>query len=355
MSKQCNGCGYIRSEKDEHIAEWECPSCSRAYVKTDKELTNNQAKNKSPTLEPIKAAKMKHAIIIIIIIMIVLGAMYFYPKQPSIPSITKQPKVSDESKDEIESSIQATRSRLSKLNIEISKYSGGLIHTVLLNTKAIEAETLAMLLQKQSSWLYGVNLDYTIDGKPFVLTDNANQLVEGIDNNISDTKKSIEESYAEASRYSGGLILATILSTNATQQQTLAMLEQRRFALIYELPQYVGFSGVTSESNKINNKPKPAIKKQWDIISIDSKVTEKNNVWWKYAWKLTMRNRSSDTVVFTGNIEFLDGDGFVIDDALIGASAINSGVTKTFTGYTLVNVPGAYKVHSTTVKITERH
>ena len=46
---------------------------------------------------------------------------------------------------------------------------------------------------------------------------------------------------AEVARYSGGLVKATASVTLATMRQTQAMLDQKRLALKYGLPQFVGF------------------------------------------------------------------------------------------------------------------
>ncbi len=256
----------------------------------------------------------------------------------------------------IANEIHQIKQRISELKAEISQYTGGLILAVLQSTLSIEQQSLAMLKQKQASWLYGIDLDYTIDQKPFVLPSNAGQLISQLEQDIIDLEQGIINSRSEAELYSGGLILATLLSTNATQQKTLAMLKQKRLALSYGLPQFVGFVQAAPSTAKqapasvTNPKEKPK-EKQWDIVSIDSKVTETNSVWWKYAWILKIKNTGDTALRFSAQIEFLDEDGFVIDDNSESNLIVAAGETATFTGYELVRLPGAHKVNSTSVKV----
>lgn len=57
--------------------------------------------------------------------------------------------------------------------------------------------------------------------------------------------------------------------------------------------------------------------KIWHVVSIESRVTESNNVYSVYSWKLTIRNDSAMPAVFHGWVEFQDADGFKLaDDAV---------------------------------------
>src|ERR1035438_3899762 len=48
----------------------------------------------------------------------------------------------------------------------------------------------------------------------------------------------------------------------------------------------------------------------WHVVSIKSRVTESNDVYSQYSWKLTIRNDSDLPAVFYGTVEFQDADGF---------------------------------------------
>ncbi len=91
--------------------------------------------------------------------------------------------------------------------------------------------------------------------------------------------------------------------------------------------------------------------KVFEIIDISTKATESNDIWVRYAWKLTIRNNSSRAVELDGDIKWLDSDGFVIDsdtqyDLIVGATE-----EKTFTGFALIRQPGAQRVYSISAEL----
>ena len=49
--------------------------------------------------------------------------------------------------------------------------------------------------------------------------------------------------------------------------------------------------------------------------SLSFRVQERNNVWWKFAYKFTLRNNTSREQSVNVDIKFLDSDDFVVDDA----------------------------------------
>ena len=82
----------------------------------------------------------------------------------------------------------------------------------------------------------------------------------------------------------------------------------------------------------------------FEIISIDSRVTESNNVWWKYAWILEVSNQGDEDILFNAEIQFQDEDGFVIDTAYAFNLVIRAGETKKFSDSILISTPGAASV-----------
>jgi hypothetical protein len=137
------------------------------------------------------------------------------------------------------------KTEIETLDIEIAsaqkddeKYSGGLVKALINSRIQTLKQTRAMLQQKQHSWLYGININYTVDGKAFVLPEGAKALLPDLEREIAENKASLTRQETEANRYSGGLVQAL---TVETMKQTQAMLEQRRFAIKYELPQYLSF------------------------------------------------------------------------------------------------------------------
>lgn len=257
----------------------------------------------------------------------------------------------------IEEEIAQIEKQIQETEAEDQKYAGGLIKAIIGSQLATLKQTHAMLQQRAKASLFRIGLKYTVDGQPFTPPQDAAVQLGIVERELAEIATKIAAAEAEAARYSGGLIQAVSLSTVAQIKQTQAMLDQKRLALKFSLPQYIGFKdGVASTSPDTNttNKPEKLTmpeEKQWRIVEISSRVTESNNTWWRYAWRLTLANDSQKPMIFNATIEFQDADGFVIDqdseNGLIPASS-----EKTFTGYKLVSVPGATKVEKTMAKVS---
>lgn len=256
----------------------------------------------------------------------------------------------------IEEEITRLEKQIRETEAEDQKYAGGLIKAIIGSQLATLKQTHAMLQQRAKASLFRIGLKYTVDGQPFAPPQDAAVQLGIVERELAELASKIAAAEAEAARYSGGLIQAVSLSTVAQMKQTQAMLDQKRLALKFSLPQYIGFrDGVASTSSDTNTtiKPEKPIlpeEKRWRIVEISSRVTESNNTWWRYAWRLTLANDSQKPMMFNTTIEFQDADGFVIDqdseNGLIPASS-----EKTFTGYKLVSVPGAAKVEKTLAKV----
>ena len=138
---------------------------------------------------------------------------------------------------EIDKSLGELRLTLKQAENDDALYSGGLIKGLI----ALRAETIrgtiAMLEQKRQSLLHRVCLDYHIAGtapKPA----SAEEL-QNIHQDIARTEKEIERARAEDAEYSGGLIKGLIALRLATEQQTLAGLNQHYLLAKYGLPTFV--------------------------------------------------------------------------------------------------------------------
>jgi hypothetical protein len=75
---------------------------------------------------------------------------------------------------------------------------------------------------------------------------------------------------------------------------------------------------------------------QFEIVSIDSRITEANDVWSKFAWTLVLNSQSPDALACRATIEFLDGDGTVVDDHNAYGLVVPPGEDASFTGTTLL-------------------
>jgi hypothetical protein len=261
---------------------------------------------------------------------------------------------------EINADIAAVEADLKRAEEDDRRYAGGLVKALIGSELHTLRQTRAMLQQRAKAWVFRIGLTYAVDGRPFALPDNAPQLLGAVEAEIADTRTKLASAVQEADRYSGGLVQALSLSTVATTRYTLAMLEQKRLALKYGLPQYIGFrSDETPPASPQASVPlaptQPAEIRRWSIVEVDSRVTESNDSWWRFAWKLTIRNEASTDRSFNATVEFQDGDGFVIDSASEYNLSVPANGDRTFTGYKLVSLPGASRVARTNAKLSPRN
>jgi len=278
-------------------------------------------------------------------------------KPPVQPAATLGPKLKAE--------IARVDSDIADTEAENAKYAGGLVKALAEARLGILRQTRAMLSQRATAVDFNVAIHYTADGRPFTLPEGSAAALAGVEAELEGMKAKIAAAEAEADKYSGGLVQAMSLSTVATMRQTQAMLEQRRVSLKYGLPQYVGFAELnksSSPSSALTGKSPtvapvvtwataPASDKDWEIVSVDSRVTESNSTWWKYAWKLTLRNKGATAHAFRATIEFQDKDGFIIDTDTSDMIVVQPNAEETATGYALIRVPGASSVARTLAKV----
>ncbi|MGA3265468.1 MAG: tetratricopeptide repeat protein [Verrucomicrobiota bacterium] len=85
-------------------------------------------------------------------------------------------------------------------------------------------------------------------------------------------------------------------------------------------------------------------KPAFEVLNTTAKVTEQNDVWWRYGYRLTVRNNGVSTEGQWFEIQFLDAQGYVIDTTTSDRTVIKPGVTEIITGETLINLPGAAQV-----------
>jgi len=377
--KKCPKCGHER-EPDTEVPDYECPACGIIYAKflqanttpSVKKVRRSQAPAEEPEASSEKTdlhnwIKQRPSQIAVGLILVILGFLIAVwvgdqrsaPKQvisakPGgivAPDVDKFSEPSQQSEDQLRDAIHAANERVAQLQSEYDKYSGGLIRALLGSALAAEKHTYAMLQQKQESWIHRIALNYTVDGTAYTSPQNAPEKVAEIEAEIHAAKEKLVDSQADADRYSGGLIRATLLSAIATQRMTLAMLEQKLASLKFGFPLYSVSGGATSaEAPPTSTSPRREL--SWSIVKIESRVTESNSSWHKHAWRLEIQNDEDIPLTFNAKIEFQDSDGFVIDDDNEYGLYVPPNSAKTFTGSTLVSVPGAYKVAKTNAKVS---
>ncbi|SUC36189.1 Uncharacterised protein [Providencia rustigianii] len=130
----------------------------------------------------------------------------------------------------LKSELAATEQSLLSAKLDQDKYAGGLIKA-LIQTRAEVLETNKALLQQRINAIEsGAKIDIVIQG----VQENP-ELAKQLELEIAKAEEEIKAEKKEAEQYSGGLILSMKLATIATQEQTLAMLQQKYLSAKYGL------------------------------------------------------------------------------------------------------------------------
>jgi hypothetical protein len=170
---------------------------------------------------------------------------------------------------------------------------------------------------------------------------------------------------AEAARFTGGLVHSLKLSTVATLEQTLANLRQQhalsKFGLLLPQPQTPQSESAATSPNATeidNDAPSPtrqgANEPQFTITEVATRPTESNKVWTRFAWKASVANLTTHPLRLSLVVEFLDRDGFVVDQDRKPDLAIGASLTTTFTGFKLVSAASAKNVATVKAKASSR-
>ena len=110
-------------------------------------------------------------------------------------------------------------------------------------------------------------------------------------------------------------------------------------------------TSVNKESPEEENPQQPMpTTASFTILGIDSKVTEANTSWSRFAWKLTIRNNTGKGISFKATIEFQDADGFIIDTTR-DRGYLPPNAEETYTGFALINADTAGNVAQTVAKV----
>lgn len=92
-------------------------------------------------------------------------------------------------------------------------------------------------------------------------------------------------------------------------------------------------AGSIPEEEIVQEPQEPSIQ----IVRVATKITEKNDAYYKFSWILTIKNDADANKSFTAKIEWLDKDGFIIDDDVVHDLTIGANKEKHFTGYALTD------------------
>lgn len=90
--------------------------------------------------------------------------------------------------------------------------------------------------------------------------------------------------------------------------------------------------------------PAQAPKYDYELVSIQDKIVESNNVFDKRAWIMVIKNNTAQTLMFNATVEFLDASGFIVDQDIKFGLIIGPNETKQYTGVKLVNAAASATV-----------
>lgn len=273
----------------------------------------------------------------------------------------------------LDDDIGEVERQLSDARADDARYTGGLIKSLIQLRVQTLLQTRAMLDQRRKSWLHSIEIRYTVDGKMLGPPNEAD--LAALATEIETTRASVLRSQTDADQYSGGLIRALALSTNATERNTLAMLEQKRVSLKYGLPQFIGFaadlrSGTATEAppavapaaviqSTPPNTPAPAPlanapNKQVEIVDVSYRTGEANQSWTRFAWRLTLRNNTPVEKSVGGYIFWLDPDGFSVKSTPFRDLIVPPNSSQTFSDDTLIDASQVRRVSNARAKIEWR-
>jgi len=133
----------------------------------------------------------------------------------------------------------------------------------------------------------------------------------------------------------------------ANLETKIIQLEQRLAKLeSLQMSEQISLKPTTSNSRENSDNTK-----MLEITSIDTRLVESNDTWSKIAWKLVIKNLTDKKVIFHANIEFLDKDGFLLDDTFESNLILSAQSEESFTGTTLIDAPLIERVSSIQAKV----
>jgi hypothetical protein len=129
----------------------------------------------------------------------------------------------------------------------------------------------------------------------------------------------------------------------ATLEAKVAQIEQRLAKLGVSQNPLAPLLPTANTSRDVNNLFK--------IVKIETRIIETNNSWSKFAWKLILKSLAEKPLTFNATIEFLDKDGFVVDNSFAYNLFLPAKDEQTYAGYALVNASIAGLVASIQTKV----
>ena len=240
--------------------------------------------------------------------------------------------------------------RIATAESEDQLYSGGLIKSLIAVRLQILRTTQALLEQRIHAIQAAAPITITLPASP---PDPVR--AEALTSEIRSLEAQLQASRADAAQYVGGLVHSLKLSTVATQEQTLAMAHQHyltaRYGLALPVPSVLAESTSPAPHTAIPPTPAAPAPPMFEIVKVDTRVTESNTSWARFAWLLTIKNLTQSPLRLFAHIEFLDAQGFTIAEDHGNDLILKAGAVDTFNGNHLITASVAGDVRSITAKV----
>jgi len=187
------------------------------------------------------------------------------------------------------------------------------------------------------------------DGDP-VLAGRVLELVERVDSDYKETRELRNEIREQALEDEVGSALGDVRRSHAIYTELVELRPNN--------PEYRAHladlrARLSAENEEQEPEPEPS-GSSFEITRIDTRITERNSSWGRFAYRLTVRNNSSSPLLLDAEISFLDGDGFIINTANEYELPLGPNEERTFLGDTLVPEPGASRVESVSASVNKR-
>jgi len=114
---------------------------------------------------------------------------------------------------------------------------GGLLKSLIAIRLNANKNTKAMLEQKKYGLNRFININYTVDGKPYKFAEDVSTILINLENQIRQEERNLNMYENELQR-SGGLVQAINAMKVASQKNTIVMLNQKMLLLKYGIPLY---------------------------------------------------------------------------------------------------------------------
>lgn len=162
----------------------------------------------------------------------------------------------------------------------------------------------------------------------------------------------------------------TFFSSTSSRDQMAALAGSKRLRLVIhgidgsrwewwlDMPDGAGrFAGVCASSKVAKASSVDAMEtasipttKVVDVLSATMRVTESNSTWWKYAYKVDLRNNRAEAAIVTVKVKFLDRDGFVVKDNTNYKVVVPAGQKISLSDYALIDTKVAGNVRRMTAE-----